>query len=819
MALVSDIIPALIGGVSQIPSAARLPGKAEISLNALMTVSAGNDKRPPSEYVARLARYSGASPEPTYATPMVHWVDRDSVTQYCVVIENGVLRVFDQVDGSERVVNITGSADDYLATASARADLDATTIADTTFIWNKSIPVANLATASPAAVYEAMLFVRAGAYGRKYTVTINGTEYFYSTVDGSGSWNAVCADTNFIAEVLIEGIAATGAGSIPAGWDTTSRVAVSATSLNALGGAFTVARRGSVILITNTSAFDISIDDGQGGAAMSLITAHAARLSDLPQKAWDGYTVRIGQITEDREADLYLVFNDADDDGTGEWVETVGPSVNDGIDPETMPIQLVLEDTGEFTLQYAEWTSRTVGTSESSPDPAFVGRAIEDVFYYLGRVCIQSGEDYSFSAAEDLLRFYRETTREILADDPFTLTATTPETAFLKKSVTHAGTIVAFTNKSQCQLQQVAEQFGRGGATLIETTRFETDTGCRPVSIGGSLLFASSSSGFTHFNEYTVLDAARGAVSQEPAQDIPKYVPSGVFKMATTAEHAQLVALTPSAPNSVWVWRWYQPGRERLQSAWSEWRLASGLTVLSANFYGPRLHLLVNRPSYGLYLEVIDVSPERLDTGSTYRTRLDGLVSEADCSIAYDSGTDVTTVTLPYIVTGLTLEMVAREIADDPTGRVLTLLSQSGSALTVAGDYRTIPFFVGRPYTWQHRFSTLYVREDRENQSGAPVLDGRLQVADMTLDCVFPGNILARVTNEQRTPYEKRAMGYVAELLNDPAAENTTSSKFRFRVAGQNTKVVIDLINDTFLPSKILGCQWRGNHTRTAQGL
>lgn len=122
-------LPALYNGVSQQPATVRLPSQAEGVVNCLQSVVDGTRKRPPSQNVARLS-------EGTFVAPFLHTINRDTDNRFTVVILDGNLRVFD-MDGEERIVSFPAGAS-YLASDNPRHDFACITVADYTFIVNKS---------------------------------------------------------------------------------------------------------------------------------------------------------------------------------------------------------------------------------------------------------------------------------------------------------------------------------------------------------------------------------------------------------------------------------------------------------------------------------------------------------------------------------------------------------------------------------------------------------------------------------------------------------------------------------------------------------
>lgn len=127
--LINRQIPALYNGVSQQPPTVRLPSQCEELVNFYPNVVDGLRRRPPAEYVAKItsADLSGAH---------LHIINRDANERYIVVLTNGDLKVFD-LNGVEQVVAFPhGKA--YLNVTNAKSDFAAVTVADYTFIVNKT---------------------------------------------------------------------------------------------------------------------------------------------------------------------------------------------------------------------------------------------------------------------------------------------------------------------------------------------------------------------------------------------------------------------------------------------------------------------------------------------------------------------------------------------------------------------------------------------------------------------------------------------------------------------------------------------------------
>jgi hypothetical protein len=132
-------IPALYNGISQQPATLRMPSQSEVQINAWSTVVEGLRERPPTQHVAKIT--SG-----DLGTAYLHTINRDTTERYHVVITNGDLKVY-TLGGVERTVNFpNGKA--YLTVVDAKTEYSATTVADYTFIVNKTVTVQMKAVAA-----------------------------------------------------------------------------------------------------------------------------------------------------------------------------------------------------------------------------------------------------------------------------------------------------------------------------------------------------------------------------------------------------------------------------------------------------------------------------------------------------------------------------------------------------------------------------------------------------------------------------------------------------------------------------------------------
>ena len=246
MPFISSSIPNLINGISQQPAEIRLASQAERQVNGLSSVARGLEKRPGTEHKAKLSSTAESD-------SFIHSIRRDRDEEYTMVCSrtsggNKTLELYDK-DGTAVPVksaptsnaststnDITNSNLSYLETTSVKDNIVATTVADTTFLINKTVTV-NKADADGevsgegistylskkgsdnlvstwANGYEGFIFVKVGDYSSKYVVhltveggSLNGNTYKigYQTPASNVSLNQSHIGTMNIADVLMYG--------------------------------------------------------------------------------------------------------------------------------------------------------------------------------------------------------------------------------------------------------------------------------------------------------------------------------------------------------------------------------------------------------------------------------------------------------------------------------------------------------------------------------------------------------------------------------------------------------------------------------------
>jgi hypothetical protein len=781
--LIVRTIPNLVNGMSQQPAAIRLKSQAADQQNCLSNVADGVSRRPPSEHLKMIE----ASP-PTEGYH-VHTIDRDTGERYVMTIEDGAVRVFDVTDGTEMTVGTsactkTAGDVDYLASTDPRGDFAAVTIADYTFIANKTITCAMSSTLTAARPNEFVCHVKRTVASHDIQITI-GAYPIGHTPAGT--------DTDTSAQNLYNLLV--GSGSLT-NW--------------------TFTRWNNMIYGVQNSGTDqlVSAQDDYGNTCLSLAYKKIQNFSDLPERGEDGF---VTEITGDETSAFDNYFVEYNEDDTV-WQETQKRGLYDSFDADTMPHQLRRTPAGgnDFELEPITWGSRTCGDENSAPEPTFIGRTINDVLLHKNRLCFLTDENVVMSESSEFFNFFPTTVTTLVDSDPIDIAASSNRVSLLDFGIPFQRNLTLFSKTGGMQAELVGsdiEDLTVTNARIEERAAFEM-AAVRPVALGKLLYFVVDRDARSGIMEYGYLDEVADAA--DITAHIAELMPANIFKIAGSGSQNMLVALSSDDPDTLYVYRFWFSGNDKMMASWSVWNFGTDDEILNIDFIGDSLYMLVERDD-GVHLEKLDL--ESLDDGLLgHRCHLDSLCTATG---VYVSGTDTTTWTLPYDQEGGVFEVVRSGAAGwgDDKGQTIPNIDYTTTAgvITVTGDFSDASCLIGR------KFESLYepsqvVLDDGGGDQSKPFLSGRLQIRRWKVLYKNTGKFDVYVTHREDDDYEYE-YEFVSRIVDHAPIGPTelTDGTFEFDVGGSADGVQIKFKSDSFLPFTFTSMEWEAFYFHRAQ--
>jgi len=782
MTLVSATIPNLVNGVSQQPYSLRLSSQCEAQDNGYSSVVDGLTKRPPAQHRAKISDVS-------FGNAFIHTINRDVSERYVVVITNGNLRVFTMTGSEVSVAFPQGKT--YLATPTPDQHFAAVTIADYTFILNRNMPVSMSPELTPHRAPEALAWIRQGAYGNTYTIDFGGWYKSYITPDGSDKAHSAQIATDHIASEIEKAFLA------DAGFMAEFNISCTGSTLHAVR--------------KNGQDFYVQSSDGLGDQAIKVCKDYVQRFTDLPARAVHGFRVEVRGDNSSSFDNYWVEFdNPTSGNASGVWKEGHKGNEQYRFQGATLPHVLKRLGDGTFSLEPSEWAERKVGDAENIQPPSFVDRKINDLFFHRNRLGVVADENVVMSRSGEFFDFWRSSATQLLDTDPIDVAVSHSKVSIIRHAIPFNETLLLFSDQTQFMLG-AADMLTPYTISINQTTEFQASLVAKPVGAGRNVYFAMNKGRFSGIREYYVDGETRTNDAADITAHVPSYIPGGITKLAASSNEDILVALSPEAPNTLYVYKYFWQELEKLQSSWSKWSLAPGSKILYVDFIESDLWMLVERNGQVMF-EVISLEAGKTDDGVDFTFRLDQRVNQDQCGVVYDNVRDVTRITLPYKVeTPAEMQLLGVNEGPYKMGQIIphtyvTTGLQTGY-FEVKG--KLTRFMAGRRYCFRYRFSTLVIKEEAQGGGQMTVGAGRIQLRRMTLTFNNSGYFRAEVTPFRRDTFRSvfsgRVTGSGKNIIGIPALEE---GRFRFPISGRNEDITIEIVNDSPLPCALLSAEW-----------
>lgn len=797
MALVSQAIKNLKGGVSQQPDILRFDDQGSEQVNAFSSEVEGLQKRPPTVTVGRVEKTGWLG-----SRPLCHIIDRDETEKYAAFFtEGGFIKIVDLLTGTVPTVHMP-SGNSYLTAGNPRDNLRMVTVADYTFIINKSIEVKSTNEKSPMLMdpdRNGLVIVRGAQYGRRFTVYVNGEAVAtHQTPTGSEPEHSLAIDSQAIVSTLYRQMKEKLVG-----WQVT-------------------AMEGAYIWIqapATTTIKSLNVEDGYNKQLMTCLTTSVIRTTDLPVEAPDKYQV---SVTGDPSAgqDDYWVMYDAK---RKVWSECVAPDTETTIDPMTMPWTLIRQADGSFVFKPVEWAKKRCGDDETNPWPSFVGSSIADVFFYRNRLGFLSGENVVLSESGDYFNFFPESIAVTADSDPVDVAVSTNKISILKYAIPFGEELMLWSDKSQFVLSADGI-LTPSSVKLTVTTEFEVSDKARPVVIGRGVYYVAPRANFSSVRRfYSVQDVTQVKNSEDISSHIPSYIPNGVNHMCGSTTENFLLLLTEQEQHKIYMYKFLYLNEELAQQSWSHWDFGVGTRILCCALSGSTLHLIMDTPS-GVFLEKMTFTQHTIDLPrEPYRLYMDRKATMVIPEKNFNYDTYITTFYLKDIYGGTPATGVYYLV--DTQGALTKLEPPAGGWLStdgkieLTGDKTGIYYFIGEEYEMKYHFSKFLIKST-DSQGNTSTEDiGRLQLRRAWVNYEKSGNFSITVDNQgNKFSYNMtgQRLGTSGFILG---SETLDTGQFRYPVAGSAHKLDILLTSSTPNPVAIIGAGWEGNYVRRSSGV
>jgi hypothetical protein len=798
MATINQKIPNLLGGVSQQPDSLKLPGQLRECINAVPDPTYGLLKRPGLKLVSKL----------TGAVDNGRWfsIFRDATEKYIgQFTAAGEMKIWDAVTGAAKTVNsIATAATNYIASVS-QSDFEMLQVGDYNFVLNRSKVVGKLATTSPAQDFKAWVNINQVGYAVEYVVTLDGTNYSYTTpTSGTISVKSV-----------VDGLAS----AIPSGTYTVVKV----------GNGFSVKK-------ANSTDFRISASGGLSGQAIVAFKGSVNTVADLPVSCENGFIFKVSNLDEAAADDYYVKFvvSGTGSEGSGIWEETVAPGTQLYIDPDTMPHVIIREANGTFTFRSLNqaaagttdlyWKERQVGDEDTNPFPSLVGNSITGISFYRNRLILLAGENVVASQPGSFFNLFAVSAITVTDGDAIDISCGSLRPVNLRYAIPTTNGLLLFSEFAQFLLTSDADVFGPSTASINLLSNFTTDPGIKPVETGTSIVFTDNNQGYCAVTEMLVTSVDNRPQVSDISRTTPNFVPAQVLSLIASPSASLLSFMPANNSKELYLFKFFNNGSSRVLAAWFKWTMPGVGTYQAADH--DKLYFVTKQTNgYILSTSTIlsDVEGTAVNSsGIAYEYRLD-LFTKTPTTV-YDSVNEVTKV---YFKDGtyepsLTPVVVVDASATDKGQVFLPTAATDGTGpyVPIPGNQTSSTLTLGYAYQITIKLPRFYVKQALSDGSvrADSVNIPRLHRLILESSDSGPFFVKAEVLGRNDAIYELPqaiANTYLANSTPLPSVIKNT-----IPLMGKGTDTFVTIYSQTPFPLSFVSMTWQGTyHNRSIRDI
>lgn len=802
----------LLQGVSQQPEKERRPEQLASQTNCWSSIVKGLGKRPGTYHLKKLQSSFFPAGEDT----KLYSYDRGDLNErYMFGFGDSEITALDLFTGNPVTVNYEASTD-YLATDNPQEDLVFHTIADTTFIVNKTITPETGTPTDSRDTWEMLIYCKQANWGKTYSITVDGSVIATYTTPATVTLSTTASTTEQSKNITLDTT------------DIISNLASGVQSWATANGVSWDFYEDLMYLYKDGADYTLTTTDGSNGNDLFSIKDQIANYDNLPAIARDGFKVEVTGVDTSTENNYYVVFNaDAGaSNGRGVWEECAGFGVDTEFVATTMPHKLVRESDGEFYFRTIDWTPRTAGDDDTNPKPSFVGSTISNILTYQGRLVLTTEENQCGSVTFDYFNFWADSVLKSSDDDPIDTASSDNQVTNLHHSLVFNSSLVSFSDRAQF-IHPGDIAFTSKTFSLASKSHYNSNIQCEPKAAANSVFFAFDSGIFTGIHEMR-FEAVTGNIAVDKiTEQCKKYIEGSAVQIETSTDYNILLVRTDTS-DDLFVFEWYDREGKRLQAAWHKWSF--GAPVRFMKIIAGTLYIVTKRSSdYSLeYIDLTDQDtagidfPVRLDMMEILTpSEINGVYKITPTLTAY---TDISLDNLVLLggndsgIAGTELNWVEDSGSMCVSSEYLTLtesyITDDGIILTdddgvPLEDDSTLTFIVGLRNNSEAEITNPYVRDNFDK----PKTIGDLRLATMDFNLAGTGYIefeISTTSNVYTKVYDTKIIDGTLFALNAPPSIVDASVKVPIR--SSRGRCSIKIKSDSHLPFYVSDIDWTGEY-------
>jgi len=743
MAAVTQRISNYLGGVSKQSDDKMLPGQVRECYNGFPDATYGLTKRPGFKHIANLGTGT------TYDNAKWFYINRDDDEEYIGCIKGNGVFVWNALTGVACTITYGVGAQAYLN--GTKDNYKLITVQDTTIVINNSVTVTAQAAPSFIPKSRGTIVISGAVPEVDYVVNIQGIETTVTSHTTDYTFDDILADKS--GHNLKDAI--------------NSLITAQQGANNSnFTGTWTVTQNGKVSLdITRVvngvaTAFTIEARGGFGNNFLEAFQDEVSSITKIPEESFHGHVVKVANTTGVLD-DYYAAFKaDNGISGRGFWEETIAPNVSPGLNNQTLPHELINTGTNTFTFKTITYAARKTGDDDTNSQPSFLDNTITAGFFHNNRLGFLSKDNVTMSQSGEFFDFYFKSAQTVLDSDPIDLSCSSVKPTALHAVLPTAQGVVLFSAKQQFILFSDSGVLTPQLATIRTISNFEMDNKVDPVDVGTQINFISKTPGYTRCFSMVTRGQQENPQVLDLSRVVKEWISPNIDQLISSPQNS-MIAMGEQNSNELYIFRYYNDGKENLMQAWVEWQMPGTtqfITIDSDDMYA----VTKQGNQFVLSKAALSQSPEQAiivnNKGQKVNPSMD--LYAAAASVVFDSVNNLSKCYLPYndvnelspvliikgnTSTGTFVESgftITPERASDSTGPYLIVPEKNLTSL--ANDV-----IVGFKYNFDVHLPTTYFRPEKVTTD----VTANLTIARMKFSVGLSGAMNFKVNQKGREPY------------------------------------------------------------------
>lgn len=263
-----------------------------------------------------------------------------------------------------------------------------------------------------------------------------------------------------------------------------------------------------------------------------------------------------------------------------------------------------------FVLSPAVWSDRTAGDNTTAPFPEFVGRAIDEVFFYQNRLGFTSRDEIVLSAVGDYFNVFRTTVTQLLDSDVIDVRSSVRKVTGFNGAVEWSDGLYLASDQDVFRLSG-SPALTPSSVRLDFMGQYQSHPNVRPLALPGRLVLASVKNDYTRVAFAALVTRADDTKLDftDTTVHVPAYIAGNPIAMACDPKAQLLFVVTDGgARRSVYVCAYHIEDDRFVQLSWSRWDLPFGAIVVGIDVLNGIVGLVIKRTD-GAYLEAMTLDP------------------------------------------------------------------------------------------------------------------------------------------------------------------------------------------------------------------